>query len=97
MSKKPFTIPFYPMISEQEFKRARRDREFRRKLLISSLQNLIGLMATLRASPEADDPDLAAQLREGADLAVKLSDVIKRMPDPQAQPKNAAEAAQKVG
>jgi hypothetical protein len=33
----------------------------------------------MRANPDFQTPQLEAQLREGADLAVKLSDVVKRL------------------
>lgn len=82
MNHTKFTVPFYPIASEKDLARARRDVEFRRKLVVSNLQNLIGLMTALRSGPDADDPQLAPLLREAADLSMKLTDLVKKLPPP---------------
>ena len=82
MSQTKFTIPFYPIATEKDLARARRDRELRRKLVVSNLQNLIGLMTALRSGPDADDPALAPLLREAADLTMELTDLVKKLPPP---------------
>lgn len=48
-------------------------------MLAGQLQALIRVMASLKAMPEAPEPELARSLREGADLAVKLSDILKEL------------------
>jgi hypothetical protein len=48
-------------------------------MLAGQLQALIRVMAGLKATPEAMEPELARSLREGADLAVKLSDLLKEL------------------
>lgn len=83
MAKSAFTVPFYPIATPKEIARARRDAVYRRKLLVSNLQNLIGLMAAMRSGPDADHPDLAPLLREGAELAAQMSDAIKALPMPE--------------
>lgn len=70
----PFTLP-----SDAELARARTDTAFRRDLLASNLQSLIAVLGVMRGTPENVDPALAGQLREGADLAVQLADILKRM------------------
>lgn len=82
MAKSAFTVPFYPIASAKEIARAQRDPHFRRRLMVSNLKNLEGLMATLRAGPDAGSPDLAPLLREGAALAARLAELIASLPEP---------------
>jgi hypothetical protein len=72
-------VPPYTLPSDEEVTRARADTAFRRELLASNLQSLITAMAVMKGSPETVNPALAGQLREGADLAVQLADILKRM------------------
>lgn len=72
-------MPPYTLPSDEELARARSDTAFRRELLASNLQSLITAMALLKATPEATQPVLANQLREGADLALQISDILKRL------------------
>ena len=79
-------VPPFPLTSDADLRRARHDRAFRQELLAGQLTALITALATIKATPEAAEQPLAGQLREGADLAVKLADVIKglaaRLPEP---------------
>lgn len=70
-------MPPFPLISDADIVRARRDRAFRQELLAGQLTALITALAAMKATPEAALPPLAGQLEEGADLAVKLADVLK--------------------
>jgi hypothetical protein len=73
-------VPPYSLPSDDELARARADTAFRRELLASNLQSLITTMAMLKGAPETTvSPQLAGQLREGADLALQMSDILKRM------------------
>jgi hypothetical protein len=73
-------VPPYSLPSDDELARARSDTAFRRELLASNLQSLITAMAMLKGSPETTvTTQLAVQLREGADLALQMSDILKRM------------------
>jgi hypothetical protein len=56
--------------------RARSDGAFRNKLLAEHLELLLGALARLRkANP---DPGRARQIREGVDMAVKLSAMLQK-------------------
>lgn len=83
-------VPPFPLISEADLKRARRDRTFRQELLGEQLTALITALAAMKATPEAAELPLAAQLEEGADLAVKLADVLKGLAAEAAEPPEAA-------
>lgn len=72
-------MPAFPIATEEDFERARSDAAYRQKLAVTSLQSLIDLMNALRRQPEAATPEMTAQLREGAELAVQLSDVVKKL------------------
>lgn len=72
-------VPPYILPSDEDMARARADTLFRRELLANNLQSLITAMAVMRGTPESVNPELASQLREGADLAVQLADILKRL------------------
>lgn len=72
-------MPAFPLISDTDLSRARRDPTFRQEMLAGQLHALIRVMASLQAAPKALEPELARSLREGADLAVKLSDLLKEL------------------
>ena len=61
------------LITEDELVRARRDPAFRQQLLAQNLERLLGALETMRRAGEQNN-DTARQMREGADLAVKLAD-----------------------
>jgi hypothetical protein len=64
----------FAMVTEDELERARREPEFRRKLLADSLEVLLATLNRMRNSQQASDPAFAGQIREGVELAVKLAD-----------------------
>jgi hypothetical protein len=72
-------VPRFAIATPEELRHAHRDPAYRQQLVVSNLQKLIELMNQLKANPEARTPEIEAQLREGADLAVQLSDVVKRL------------------
>lgn len=72
-------MPRFAIASDDDLARAHSDPAFRHKLAVTNLQQLIELMGLMRANPDFQTPQLEAQLREGADLAVKLSDMVKRL------------------
>lgn len=72
-------MPRFAIVSDDDLARAHADPVFRHKLAVANLQKLIELMGLMRADPESQSPELEAQLREGADLAVKLSDIVKQL------------------
>lgn len=66
------------LVTEEELVQARRDPAFRKQLIASNLDHLLAALARLRASNDASDPEPARQLKEGAQLAVKLADLLQR-------------------
>lgn len=83
-------MPPFPLISDADIARASRDRAFRQELLAGQLTALITALAAMKATPEATLPPLAGQLEEGADLAVKLADLLKHLAAEAADPPEAA-------
>jgi hypothetical protein len=83
-------VPPFPLISDADLRRARNDRAFRRELLAGQLTALIGALAAMKTAPEAAEQPLAGQLREGADLAVKLADLLKYLAATSSEPHQAA-------
>jgi hypothetical protein len=65
-------------VTDHDLARARRDPEFREKLLASNLDYLLVALARLRASGSAEHPGPAEQIREGVQLAVKLADMLQK-------------------
>jgi hypothetical protein len=61
------------LVTEEDLARARSDPEFRQQLLAQNLERLLAALSAMRAS-SANEPEAQRQLREGADLAVKLAD-----------------------
>jgi len=66
------------VVTDQELALARRDPAFRQQLIASNLDHLLVALARLRATEGVNDPVPAKQLREGAQLAVKLADILKK-------------------
>lgn len=64
-------------ISEGDLARARLDPAFRQKLLTLSLDALLVSMKRLRGSAMAPSEANTKQLREGAELAVRLAELIQ--------------------
>jgi hypothetical protein len=66
------------VVTDEELAQARRDPVFRQQLLAANLDHLLGALARLRASDQANQPLPAQQLREGVQLAVKLADMLQK-------------------
>ena len=67
----------FPLVTDAELARAREDARFRRRLLTDSLEHLLAELNRMqRASQDATQ---AGQIREGAELAVKLADLLRRV------------------
>ena len=64
-------------VSDEDLRRAREDAHFRHKLLARNLERLLSEMNRLRSAETAVDAARAVQIREGAQLAVKLADLIR--------------------
>lgn len=69
-------------VTEDDLARARRDPEFRQQFLARNLDRLLAALNRLRREgpPTAQG---AQQLRDGADLAVKLADRLQNDANPQ--------------
>jgi hypothetical protein len=65
------------LISDSDLARARQDTNFRRQLLTESLELLLAELGKLQRA--AQNTARADQVREGVELAVKLSDLLRRM------------------
>jgi hypothetical protein len=66
-------------VTDEDLARARRDRRFKHELLASSLARLMSELHRLkRAHPDADAAT-TRQIREAVELAVQLSDRIRRI------------------
>jgi hypothetical protein len=68
----------HQLVTDEDLARARRDPAFRKQLIAHNLDHLLGALARLRASEAARQPEPARQLKEGAQLAVKLADMLQR-------------------
>lgn len=64
------------LVSTTDLERARHDPQFRRQLLADSLDQL--LVALNRTRNDVSNPETARQMREGADLAVRLAGRLQR-------------------
>jgi hypothetical protein len=66
------------VVTDEELAQARRDPAFRKQLIASNLDHLLAALARLRSSEGASSAEPARQLREGAQLAVKLASLLQR-------------------
>jgi hypothetical protein len=66
------------VVTDAELEQARRDPAFRKQLLATSLDHLLVALARLRACENPNDPVPARQIREGVQLAMKLTDLLQR-------------------
>ncbi|HXW25441.1 MAG TPA: hypothetical protein VEK73_11905 [Xanthobacteraceae bacterium] len=64
-------------VSDAALARARRDPAFRQQLLATSLDRLLAALYKRQHEREDSDPALARQLREGAQLATRLANIIR--------------------
>ena len=69
-------IAVRPLATEDDCARARSDGAFRQKLLAEHLEMLLGALNRLRLA--GADPKRAREIREGVDMAVKLSAILQR-------------------
>jgi hypothetical protein len=67
----------FPLVSDADLARARRDVDFRQRLLTDSLERLLAELTKLQHA--VSDPARCDQMREGAELAVKLADLLRRL------------------
>jgi hypothetical protein len=65
------------LVTENDLARARRDPEFRQKLMVENLERLLEVLNEMRKSSDIK-PDAARQIREGVDLAVKLANRLQQ-------------------
>ena len=65
------------LVTEEDLARARVDPDFRQQLLAQNLERLLEALSNMRKSGN-NEPDSGRQLREGADLAVKLADRLQQ-------------------
>ena len=75
----------FQTITATDLARARSDVSFRQEMLTRSLECLLAELSRLQHAPQS--PARARQVREGIDLAVKLSDLLRRTT---ADPRSAA-------
>jgi hypothetical protein len=61
------------LVTAEDMARARSDAAFRQQLLTDNLNRLLAALNRMREAGEAS-PAAIRQIREGADLAVKLAD-----------------------
>lgn len=66
----------FQLPTEADIARARVDLPFRQQLLTRSLEALLGELSKLQRVPQ--DGSRADQVREGIELAVKLSDLLRQ-------------------
>ena len=66
----------YQPVTDADLARARLDAVFRQKLLTDSLDRLLAELSRLRSDPSSINKARALQMREGAQLAVKLADLL---------------------
>lgn len=72
------------LVTDDDLARARSDPAFRQQFLAQNLDRLLEALETMRRASN-QDADTARQIREGADLAVKLADRLQSVdPGPQA-------------
>jgi hypothetical protein len=75
----PITMSAFAPVSDAQLAQARRDPQFRQRLLKQSLELLLARLQKLRAKPATADTN-AKQIREGVQLAVRLAELIQADP-----------------
>ncbi len=83
-------LPEFTPVTEPELARARSDPGFRRQLLARYLEHLIAALNLLHSMEP--DPATAAQISEGASVAVHVSNILHRMGSPAAAPASVSSA-----
>jgi len=69
----------FTAITDADLAQARRDPAFRRKLVARHLDHLLAALNLMRSLDSGGDPTKAAQIREGVDLAMRLSNILHRL------------------
>jgi hypothetical protein len=64
------------LVTDADLAQARLDPHFRQELLAEHLERLLAALSVLRKSGKAGDPRNAEQIREGVELAMKLSNLL---------------------
>ncbi len=70
------------LATDSELERARHDRAFRHELVTQNLDMLLAALSRMRHANTAGKTE-AAQMQEGAKLAVQLSDILHRLAEAQ--------------
>ena len=65
------------LVSEEDLARAHTDPAFRQQLMAASLETLLAALNDMRRRSDIK-PNVARQIREGVDLAVKLADRLQQ-------------------
>ena len=65
------------LVSEDDILRARSDPEFRQQMMAENLDRLLEALNRMRRTVDPK-PEVARQIREGVDLAVKLADILQQ-------------------
>jgi hypothetical protein len=71
-------------VTDADLARARRDPAFKQQLLTSSLDRLLAALYKQQHNRGEADPAQTGQLREGAQLAARLADIIREIDDQRA-------------
>jgi hypothetical protein len=77
-------MPELDQVTDAALARARRDPAFKQQLLTTSLERLLAELYKRQDKRGASDPALARQLREGAQLAARLADIIRQIDEQRA-------------
>ena len=64
-------------VTDADLARARRDPAFKQQLLTASLDRLLAALYKKQHARDECDPAVTRQLREGAQLATRLADIIR--------------------
>ena len=70
------------LVTEAELTQARNDPAFRQQFLVQNLGRLLEALKRMRRA-NSQDAETARQIKEGADLAVKLADRLQSGPPAQ--------------
>jgi hypothetical protein len=70
-------MPKVTIASEDDLEHARADPAFRQQLMAENLDMLLSELSRLRTKA-GNRPEVARHIREGADLAVKLAELLQR-------------------
>jgi hypothetical protein len=67
----------YHTVTDADLERARRDGQFRQRLIVENLDRLLVELSRLRNAGVGVDKASAIQLREGAQMAAKLAELLQ--------------------